>query len=54
MGLVLKELPIALATMLQRFEIEPGSGSLKPVRDGISFRPANSVRIRVRRRPSFR
>lgn len=53
MGLALKELPIALATTLQRLELESGGGSLRPVRDGIAFRPENAVRLRVWRRPGF-
>lgn len=46
-GLALVELAVVLATIVQRVEIELGPGSIRQVRKGFTFQPANGGKVRI-------
>ena len=51
MGLALRQMPVAVATILQRMELEPSGDRLRSVRAGVVYVPAKGARLRARRRP---
>ena len=45
MGLALVEMIVVIGTLIQRADLEPGSGSTEPVLAGIAHRPKNNMRV---------
>ncbi len=46
MGLALVELAAVIGTLVQRTEMELGSGSTEPIQSGIAHKPRNNMRVR--------
>jgi cytochrome P450 len=47
MGLAQLEIAVVVATIVQRVDLELGSGSTAPRLSGIDYEPANGLRVRV-------
>lgn len=54
MGLALVELAAVIGTLVQRADLQAGSGSTNPVQSGIAHRPRNNMRVRYLGRRSER
>ena len=48
MGLAQLELAVWVATIIQRLDLELGSGSTRPTKSGVAFQPANGLRVTIR------
>ena len=53
MGFALRQMPVAVATILQRMEIESSGDPLRSVRAGVVFVPSNGSPLRARWRPGW-